>query len=206
MKHLKALGLAAFATAILVMSIGAATASATEFCSTNTSPCTGTMYGSGTKFAGKSVGVATLTNSITNVTCENAEMGGEMTSTGGSGSTPISGKVTSATWTGNCKTATGTACTITVLNLPWSLTGEKAGVENEFNVTVAGNPGVTVKCGFLINCTFKQTSLTLSGESGSPAYVVATAEGLNQEGGFCPKTASYDAKYELTTPNPLFAV
>jgi hypothetical protein len=205
MKHLKGFGLAGFAAAVLIMSAGAPSASATEFCSTETSPCTGTMYGSGTKFAGKSTNPI-LTSSITNVTCELAQMGGELTSTGGTGSTPISGTVTSATWTNNCKTASGTACTITVLNLPWSMTGEEAAGENEFTVTVAGKPGVTVKCGFLINCTFTQTSLVLSGENGNPAYVTATAEALNTEGGFCPATASYDAKYEITTPKPLFAV
>ena len=43
MKHLKMLGLALLAAAALTALLGAGTASATELCSTNTSPCTGTM-------------------------------------------------------------------------------------------------------------------------------------------------------------------
>lgn len=205
MMHLK-LGLAAFSTLVLVMSIGAASASATEFCSTNTSPCTGTMYGPGTKLSGKLTAgkVATLTNSLSNITCQQATMGGQMTTTGGTGTTPISGEVTSVTWT-QCTTSFGGACTVTVTGLPWKLTGEKTGAST-FNVVVSGAPGVNVVCGSLINCTFSQTSLTLSGVNGNPARVTATAVGLNTSGAFCPKTASYDAEYDVTAPTPLYAV
>jgi hypothetical protein len=206
MKHLNYAAVAALAGLVLTMSIGASTAAATEFCSTNTSPCTGTMYGPGTKLSGQlTTGkVATLTNSISNITCQNATMSGAMTSTGGSGLTPISGEVTAVAWS-NCVTSFGTACTVTVTGLPWKLTGEKTG-ETTFNVVVSGSPGVAVSCGSLINCTFSQTSLTLSGVNGSPARVTATAVGLNTSGGLCPKTASYDAEYDVTAPNPLYAV
>jgi hypothetical protein len=206
MEKFTRVALATATALVIVMSIGVGSASATEFCSTNTSPCTGTMYGPGTKISGKlTTGkTATLTNGITNVICSEGSMAGQMTSTGGAGLTPISGEVTSVTWT-KCVTASGTACTVTVNGLPWKLTGEKTG-ENTFKVVVSGSPGVTVVCGFLINCTFSQTSLTLSGVNGSPARVTATAVGLNASGGFCPKTASYDAEYDITAPNPLYAV
>jgi hypothetical protein len=188
------------------LAVGVGSAAATEFCSTNTSPCTGTMYGPGTELKGSltSGKTAVLTNSIGNVTCTAATMAGKMTSTGGSGTTPISGEVTSVTWS-SCVGPFGTACTVQALNLPWKLTGEKTG-ETTFNVVVSGSPGVTVVCGSFLNCTFSQTSLTLSGVNGSPARVTANAVGLNQSGGLCPKTASYDAEYNVTTPNPLYAV
>jgi hypothetical protein len=206
MKQLVKIGLAGAATLVLVMSIGAATASATEFCSTNTSPCTGTKYGTGTKLSGvlTTGKVATLTNSLTNVTCKKATMGGVLTSSGGPGLTPINGEVSSVTWS-ECATASGTACTVKALNLPWKLTGEKTG-ETTFKVTVSGTPGVTLECGSFINCTFTQTSLELSGVNGSPARVTATAVGLKTSGFLCPSTASYDAEYDITSPKPLYAV
>jgi hypothetical protein len=206
MKKLLRTALAGVLVLLIAMAFGTAAASATEFCSTNTSPCTGTMYGPGTKLSGKlTTGkVATLTNSISNITCKQAAMAGQMTTTGGSGTTPISGEVTAVTWT-ECTTSFGTACTVTVTGIPWKLTGEKTG-ETTFKVVVSGSPGVTVVCGSLINCTFSQTSLTLTGVNGSPARVTATAVGLNTSGAFCPKTASYDAEYDVTAPNPLYAV
>lgn len=206
MNHLKQLALSSFALLVLTLALGSATASATEFCSTNTSPCTGTMYGPGTELKGKlTTGKkAVLTNSLDTVSCSEATMAGKMTSTGGSGTTPISGEVTSVTWS-QCIDSFGNACTATVVGLPWKLTGEKTG-ETTFNVVVSGSPGVTVVCGSLLNCTFSQTSLTLSGVNGSPARVTATAVGLNASGGFCPKSGSYDAEYDVTAPNPLYAV
>jgi hypothetical protein len=207
MKHLKQFALAAAVMLVAALGVGAGSASATEFCSTNTSPCTGTMYGPGTKLSGKlTTGKsAVLTNSLDPVTCREGTINGEMTSTGGSGSTPISGKVSSVAWT-NCIDSFGNACTASAQGLPWSLTGEKTGTST-FNVVVSGSPGVQVICsGGLLNCTFSQTSLTLTGVNGAPARVTATAVGLNTSGGFCPKTASYDAEYDVTAPNPLYAV
>jgi hypothetical protein len=207
MKQLTKLAVAGAAALVLLMGIGAAGASATEFCSTNTSPCTGTMYGPGTKLSGKlTTGkVATLTNSLSNITCAQASMEGQMTTTGGAGLTPISGEVTSVTWA-SCITANGTACVAKVTGLPWKLTGEKTG-ETTFKVVVSNTPGVTVECGGLPTCTYSQTSMTLSGVNGSPARVTASAVGLNVSGGFlCPKSAAYDAEYDITAPNPLYAV
>jgi hypothetical protein len=206
MKKLTQLAVAGAAALILTMAVGAATASATELCSTNTSPCTGTKYGTGTKLTGqlKSGTAATLTTSLGNVVCKKSTLAGVTTSAGGPGSTPVSGEVTGVTFT-ECILGASTPCTVQVLNLPWKLTAEKTG-ETTFNVVVSGSPGVTVVCGFLINCTFSQTSMTLSGTGGSPAIVKATAIGLNRSGGFCPSTASFDAEYEVTSPKPLFAV
>jgi len=208
MKHLTQLAVAGVAALVLMMGIGAATASATEFCSTNTSPCTGTKYGAGTKLTGQlTTGkVATLTTNLTNVTCKKSSISGVLTTSGGPGLTPISGEVNAVTFSECIATSNGSACTVKVLNLPWKLTGEKTG-ETTFKVTLSGTPGVTVECpGAFINCTFSQTSLTLSGVSGSPARVTATAVGLNKSGGFCPSTAAYDAEYDVTAPNPLYAV
>jgi hypothetical protein len=206
MKNLTHLALAGVAALILMMGIGAGTASATELCSTNTSPCTGTKYGTGTKLTAqlKSGTAATLTTSIGNVVCKKSTLAGVTTSAGGPGTTPVSGEVTSLTFT-ECVFGSSTPCTVSVVNLPWKLTAEKTG-ETTFNVIVSGSPGVTLVCGSFINCTFSQTSMTLSGTGGSPAIVKATAIGLNRSGGLCPSTASFDAEYEVTSPKPLFAV
>src|SRR5881227_2620158 len=78
----------ALAAAMALMGlIGSGTASATELCSTNTSPCTGTKYSSGTTVTAqlKSGTSAVLTNSISNETCKKSTLDMTTTSSGGSG-------------------------------------------------------------------------------------------------------------------------
>lgn len=211
MKHLKILGLAVVAAMALAAFAGASTASATELCSTNTSPCTGTKYGSGTTVHTvlKSSTVATLTNPITNVTCTESTTHGTTTNAGGKG-VAVTGKITTFTF-GGCKTSGGTPCTVTSVNVGTGYNASIAatgGGNGTLTVTSSnvGNPGAKVECGILINCTFTTASAALGVTGGNPAIAKANAIPLLRAGGFCPSEAKWDAEYEVLQPKPLFIV
>jgi len=212
MKNLKMLGLAAVAAMALMAMVGAGTASATELCSTNTSPCTGTKYLSGTTISAqlKAGTGAVLTNSISNVTCKKSTVDITTTSSGGSGVavTGTAPKTTGLTFS-ECTNSFGETCTAEVVDLPYSGSVTATGKGNG-SMTVqadgSGNPGAKVVCGSLINCTFKTASATLTVTGGNPAIAAANAIELTREGGFCPTTSKWDAEYEVTAPKPLFVV
>jgi hypothetical protein len=208
MKYLKMLGVAAIA-ALGLMAFGAGSASATELCSTNTSPCTGTKYNSGTAVTSqlKSGTQATLTTNITNVHCKKSTVAGSTTSSGGKG-LAVTGTITNLTFT-ECATTGGTACTVTTLNKPYAASIVATGGGNgTLQVTSggSGNPGATVVCGFLINCTFSTASAVLGVTGGNPAIAKANGIALARQGGLCPSQSLWDAEYEATSPKPLFVV
>jgi len=208
MKHIKTMGLAVVAALALLAIAGAASASASAvLCSTNTSPCTGTKYGSGTKLTAqlKSGTHATLTTSITNVTCTKSSVGGSTNTAEGHG------EISSFAFTGCTAVSNGSACTVKAVNLNYTATANPGGGGNG-TLTVTpkagnGNPGATVECpGAFINCTFTTSSITLSVTGGNPAIISASNEPLQREGGLCPSEAKWDATYEVTSPKPLFLV
>ena len=211
MKHLKTLILAAVAAAALTALFGVGSASATELCSTSTTPCSGTKYESGTPLHAnlESGTKATLTNSITNVTCEASTVEGNTTTNGGAGA--VTGDITGLTFNTNCKTASGTACTVTVINLPYPATisggGTATGATSTLTVSDPSGAGATVVCGFLINCTFTTTDASLSVKNETDGTPTATASvTLARSGGICPSTSTWDAAYDITNPSPLFVV
>jgi hypothetical protein len=65
-----------------------------------------------------------------------------------------------------------------------------------------GEPGFSVVCGEIMNCTFSKAPIGLQVAGG--AAMVASAEAkavvLNRAGSKCPTTASWTAKYLFTTP------
>ena len=200
--NLKTFAAVLLGTAAL-LALGAGAASATELCSTNTHPCTGTKYGTGTSLKAQlATGTtATLTTSIGNVVCTSATLAGK-TTTAGSEVNTVEGEFTSETFS-NC-TLGSTACEVRSSGFP------------TFSIfaTGGGNASVTVfffrvwaSCGSFINCEFSggQWSLALTG--GNPAHLTASKAsmaGIN--GFFCPKEGLFDATYRVTSPAPLFAV
>src|SRR5215218_5369860 len=193
-----------------VLSLGIpGSASAMELCSTNTSPCTGTKYGVGTTISAQlKAGTSTvLTNSITNVKCTKSRFFATIISfptPWGRISIPAVGVETS-----ECHTSSGTSCTVTPNNLPWTGDiGASGGGNGSLSIYSGGtgNPSATVVCGFLINCTFSTAKATLSVTGGNPAIVKANGVPLERSGGFCPSTSNWDAEYEITSPKPIFAV
>jgi hypothetical protein len=202
-KYVKILGLAAVAAMAVMAFVGAGTASATTVCATGGSPQAGCPAGKG-EYDGAINATSTnplLTNSITNVTCEHsATTIDPATSTG----TPISGEVTALSFSGNCKTASGTACTVEVLNLPYPGTVESlGGGKSDLIVKDPTGAGAKVVCGFLINCTFTTKEATLTMTNGSPSTATASKIVLTRSGGFCPATAEWDATYSVTSPSGL---
>jgi hypothetical protein len=198
MKSSKSLGAAFAVTALLALGIGVGSASATTLCKTGGFPESACGAGKGEHLGlteERSFNVV-LTNSITNVTCTDSFMRVFYNSSTG---TPISGEVISfyLPWVGTCKTASGTACEMTVLNLPYPASQEGS----TLTISDATGAGFTVKCGFLINCTFTSKELKLSVTNGSPTTMTASKAALTRSGGFCPATAELDATYSVEYPS-----
>jgi hypothetical protein len=213
-KYLKVLGLAAVA-AMAIMAFGAGSASAaTKLCAVGGSPQGGCPAGKG-EYSGTIKATATnplLTNSITNVTCNHSEVTlTANTSTNVEPATSITGSITALTFTGSCKTASGTACTVEVLNLPYEahVQGTIGGDTNTSSLTATDSVGAGAKvvCGFLINCTFTTKEATLHGVNISSPVTGARFQAskivLTRSGGFCPATAEWDAQYTTTSPTGL---
>lgn len=210
MKYLKMLGLAAFAAMALtaMAGVGIASANTTILCSTNTSPCTGTQYGTGTTLHGTSTN-ALLTNSISNVTCTDSTFHATITGTTATG-TPT-GTISTLSFS-SCHNTFGETCTAESKNLPWhgviTTEGTKSNGNGFLTATSGGtgNPGATVICGSLINCTFSTASAKLKVVGGSPAKAKAEGIALERTGGFCPSTSNWDAEYSLSEPSSLFVI
>lgn len=210
MKYAKMLGLAVMAAMALSAIAGASTASATELCSVNAAGCSGgTMYPAETVVSAqlKTGAVAELTSPITNVTCKKSTTSGKTTTTGSATETVL-GQITALTFT-ECTDTAGEKCTAEAVNLPYKGEIHATGSGNG-TLTVSssgkGNPGATVVCGLVINCTFSTALASLSVTGGNPALAVANKIGLNLAGGICPTEAHWDSQYEVTAPKPLFVL
>jgi hypothetical protein len=213
MKYLKMLGLAASA-ALAITAFGAGSASAaTHLCSTNTNPCTGTVYGVGTTFAGKlKIGTtAVLTNNVDTVSCSSSVISGEITeATNASGN--VTGKFTSVTFTG-CTDQNGANCTVEIKNLPWHAEVLTEATKSNGNGKLlikgsgVGHPEAKVVCPGFLSCTFGTTLALLGVTGGNPALIKASEVDLPLNSGFlCPSSVKWDAEYEVTAPKPLFVI
>ena len=198
MKYVKILGLAALAAMAVMAFVGAGTASATTLCKTSGSPEAGCGAGKGEINAETDniVGTSTnakLTSPIANVVCNHSETEIDPASSTGS---PILGSITKLTFTGECRTEGGTACTVTVKNIPYE--AELEGTT--LTAKDAVGAGAKVVCGFLINCEFLANEAKLTITNGSPTTATASKVVLKRNGGICPETAEWDAVYNTTSP------
>jgi hypothetical protein len=203
MKYLKFLGLAFVAILAVTALAGTASASAKAIlCSTNTNPCTGTKYPSGTKVTAQLVSGtgATLTMGIYNIVCKKSMVSGVTTNA------EAHGEITGLTFS-ECSLGT-TPCSATAVNLPYTAEAvATAGGNGDLTITSkvgGGNPGATIVCGTTINCTFISSSITFGVTGGNPGILAAKEAELSRSGGLCPSTAKWDAEYEITAPKPLF--
>jgi hypothetical protein len=209
MKHLKILGPAAVAAMALTALIGVSSSSAAELCSTNTSPCTGTIYGSSTSISAnlKAGTTSRLTSNFGAITCKKSTMAGKTTNGEGHG------EITTVSFTG-CTDPFGGSCTFNSVNPPFTVSTAATGGGNgtitttatEAHETEGKNPGMTVTCtGIGLNCTYSRAEMTLNVTGGNPATILAENESLEfTAGGFCPSETSWDYEYEITAPKPLF--
>jgi hypothetical protein len=225
MTYLKMIGLAAVA-ALALAALGASTASADVLCkvAVNTAgECPTTEKGAAQDYAASTVFTAESINPkltvfgsfvATSITCEKSNVTLENTSTGSNtAGTGVAGKVTDVTFTGNCKTNGGTACTVSTSN---GYTGEiKATSELVNNVvthtgdgalTVKGGTATLVECGFeFFKCkyTVPAAGLNLGLTHGNPAKVSASEQELTLAEKFfgCGTSAKWDADYTMTGTN-----
>jgi hypothetical protein len=201
------LGLAALAAAALTASVGAGTASATELCKVEGTPCT-ESYGTGTTLSSSLVKEteAVLTTNLDVVKCKESSVGGKTTSAGGSGTTAVKGEITSLSFT-TCKDSVGNTCEVKPVNLPYEAEVSGSGETAEMGVKDSVGAGATVICGGVLNCTFTSKSLSLAVMGATtPPTVTAEAIPLERSGGVCPSTSTWTAKYTITAPTPLMVV
>jgi hypothetical protein len=196
MKHLKMLGLAAFA-AMALMAFGAGSASATKLCTQEA--CT-TVYASGTVISSslKSGSTARLTSGGATVdTCTSSSLCGTTTNTEG---TTVAGNIETLTWG-----SAGTSCSVTTDTIKTgSLAIEKTGA-NEGKVTGSGSEVTTSTFG--TTCTFGTGTGTVLGTiKGGVEPVITISTTVQKTAGnfLCPSTAGWDAEYVVTTPHALF--
>jgi len=213
MKRKKIVGLTAMATAV-AMTVGAGSASATELCTENVSPCPAAKkLGVGTTVHAvlKSGTVSRFTTPSGTVTCNATTIQGK-TSTAGAAGEPVKMSMSSFTFGG---------CSYDVVgNPPCKVTGAPAEGNLELLAGAGGNgsmtlgpgeseAGVEVKCnemGSLIECTFRFPLTQLAVSGGNPAHITASETAAAKEGVLCPLTMKWDATYEVTSPKPLWLV
>jgi RHS repeat-associated protein len=193
---------AAAASAVLP----ASPAAATTLCSLNGSPCPGVEYLTGTKVEGalKAGTNTTFVTSLGTVTCTSSAVAGETTSAGGEGKA-VEGTLTTFTF-GGC-TMGESSCTVTAVNLPYSISAtHSSGGNGTLAVSDPTAVGTKVECPS-ITCTYGAKEVSLKATGGNPAVVKAEAISLPKLSGlFCPTEGKWTAEYELSTPKPLFLV
>jgi len=208
MRYLKIFGLAAVAAAVAMAFVGASSASATALCSANEEECASPL-GAGTVVeASLKTGTnAVLKTELATVECKKSVTSGKTTSGPGAS---VTGVIENLSFS-ECKTTGGTNCTVgTALSLPYnaSITATGGG-GGKLLVTKGGgggNPGATVTCLGVIECTFRTPSATLNVLGGNPAVAMAEGIELTERAGLlCPsKEAKWTAEYAVSKPNPLW--
>ena len=196
MKYVKMLGLAAVA-AMALMAVVASSASATEL----TSPA-GTRVKTGTEVKAENEGTVTLTTSFLNIECTKSTVAGKTTNESGA---TINGTIEAKnlTWGGcNCevKTLAGGELSIESLkNGNGTLRSNGAEVTSQCN-TIFG----AVHCIYKTNATDLGT-LTGSGNTGSTATMDIESANIPRlaTSAICAEKANWDAKYLVTSPDPL---
>jgi hypothetical protein len=198
MKHVKLLGLAVLAGALLMAIVGSGTAiGATNFCTTQESPCPeANRWAAGTTLdftvkSGTSAALVTTTGEALD-TCTGGTVKGKMEK-----AEPVTDSIESLTWTG-CTFPT-TTTKLGKLEVTNSATAHNGTVKADSEI------GVTINGGFFGSCIYGVTAGTDLGElkEGKPATFVANAvaERLTGSALACPETAKWTAEYTLTEPS-----
>jgi hypothetical protein len=211
MKYVKMMGLAALAALALTAVIGAGTASA-KICSTEGTgeACGGTH---GKVYTGEIHAVnetnAVLTSGFITVTCTTSTIQGTVT-----GAT-TSGNITAVTFSG-CSANTGGTCTAKTTASEANKYPAKAfhgaaapnanmtvtNVTGEFTCTVFGS---TVVCKYTATDAGGANEILIKGSDTAPTVEATSVKLTKDEGssGLCSSTATWTAKYSVTTPKSL---
>lgn len=195
-------GLVAIAAVSAMAFVGATSAAAepTALCTVNTALIcpAGNIYTG--HIEAKAVGSPELLNETENVKCTGSTVLGNALGL----ANPLVGHLESLTFTG-CKSANGFNCTTTTPVLGTLLLLKTA---PNLGTLQSHTTEVTVSCASgLLKCRFGGLP-TLHAEGGNPGLITASkaALGIIAKEGFvtCPKTAEWDAKYEIVLPKPIF--
>ena len=198
MRRLIVLG-GGLAIALLAIGLSTTTASATVLCKTATNPCTGGTYGKGTTIEAslKSGTKSPLKNSsLGEVACEEASIKGEVTNAGGEGAN-ASGTITSLAF-GKCN-----AKAIAVLKSGTFAIESTSGGNG--TLKLEGFETTTELEG--LHCIFSGTA-SVSLKGGEMASVATSGVSLSRTAGrsgtFCGGSATWNAEYTVTAPEPLY--
>lgn len=194
MRRLYAFGLV-LVPAILVLSFTtASSASATVLCSTATSPCSGSVYGSGTTVEASLKGTSVLHPPFGNVECSSSSIKGEVTNPGSE----------EANVSGTVKTFILSTCNATVTVLKLGTFKVEAPKEGNGTLKLEGFETTVETFGF--HCIFSG-SASFSLKGGEMASLQGTSL-IKRTGGrsgvFCGTEASWTAEYTVTSPAPLY--
>jgi hypothetical protein len=204
MRPSRLLGLLATTLVAGAALVAPSSSSATVLCeigANNYCPATA-IFPANTSFSGALAPAtkAKFKTSVGTVECTGSTIEGETTE---KEAEPLPGNISALTFT-SCKFGT-TACTITTENLPYTAelvaTGEGSGA---LTISSEETSFATVKCGFLINCTYS-ANVETEAKGGEPTEVIATEAPITSISGLCPKTNSFSATYQLNAPNEGFA-
>jgi RHS repeat-associated protein len=182
-----------FAALVAMAFVGATSASATELCNTNTTPC-GSLT---TSVHEVSVGKAKLLTSLGNVECNTLF---SSTKIGKAGTVQtIEGNFTYS----SCERS-GSSCTATEENGPSEIKVEKTAAET---AKVTGEGLVHLVCGSAIDCSYNGVNLIGTGKGPflsiqENGEVTISEQSMTKEvGGFlCPKTAKLDITVSPLSP------
>jgi hypothetical protein len=182
---------------------GGGPASGSVLCSTNAAPCLeANTYSLETSLKGELTGGSTtFVGEASTQICEKSSIGGKYTNAGA----PVAGaEITSLTFSG-CNYS----CVVEARHLPYKAEVKSTGGGNaEMTLRDGGSGAPQIKnyCSGL-SCTFGAEKISLDLSGGSPANIQAINEPLVREAGervICKETAKWNAKYELSTPKPVY--
>jgi hypothetical protein len=213
MKYVKMLGLAAVAAAALMAFVGASTASATVLCNVeptegSSNATKGTVCPSGHAMEGVAIhavldpgtGAAKLTTAFKNIECNKSTVEGT-TGAEGDATHTVSGTISTLTFE-ECN------CTVTVLKKG---TLEVHWIADTFNGTLTSSGAeVTASCSTIfgtVHCIYATNATDLGvATGGNPATMDIESADIPRlpTSGLCDESANWDAKYEVTSPKPLY--
>lgn len=211
MKYVKTLVFGSVAAAALMAYLGAGTASATVLCSepgtgspVGTTCPAGKAYSSGTSLHAvldPGTGGSTLTNGYKDINCSEATIAGS-TSTEGSASTAVSGAVTTLFFSScNCEVKVLKTGSFEIQWISGTHNGTLKSSGTEVTTTCDISPFGLVHCIYVTNGTDLGTFT-----GGNPATVdIASADIPRLATNLlCDEAGNWDAKYEVTSPKPLY--
>lgn len=175
----------------------------TTLCKKNTTPCLGSdLYPAHTKLEAALVAATNLKveTNLGSWECSSSSLGGETLADSGS---PLSATVSPIS-VGGCTNKAFGACSVVSENEPHLASFEVAAESGARTMTI-NSLKLHMTCGASFNCTFSSTAAEFTVVGGTPATLEIN-QNMNRTGTLCPSTAILNARYQLTSPSPLYLI